>query len=208
MSQVFIHDTGVVFIGHYFINDKNLKSNEKIHHVMIDEHRFAFKTDHGVFSKKGLDFGSRLLIDTVKNQAYQNVLDLGCGYGPLGIVLKSLGPKATVTMVDINQRAVELTKQNAGMNHVDVCAYVSDGLEGVTGQFDMIVTNPPIRAGKKTIYRFFKNSKAYLTKEGSLYIVIQKKQGASSTKAFCETIYNEVKVIQKKSGYQIIKCGL
>jgi 16S rRNA (guanine1207-N2)-methyltransferase len=195
-------------MGHYFTNDKNLKSNEKIHYVMVDGQRFSFKTDHGVFSKKGLDFGTRLLIETVKNCQYQKVLDLGCGYGPMGIILKSLNPSADVTMVDVNQRAIELTKQNALLNHQAVKAFESDGLNDVRGQFDLIVTNPPIRAGKKVIYRFFEDSKKHLTEDGSLYIVIQKKQGAPSTMAFCQEIYKHVKVVQKKSGYHIIKCGL
>ena len=195
-------------MGHYFTNDKNLKSHEKIHYIKMDDLSFSFKTDHGVFSKKGLDFGTRLLIETVKDVDFRSLLDIGCGYGPMGIILKKMNQKAEVTMVDVNQRAIDLCKTNARMNDVDVNVFESDGLDAVSGSYDMIVTNPPIRAGKQVIYRFFKDAKAHLSKNGYLYIVIQKKQGAPSTKAFCETIYSDVKVIQKKSGYQIIKCGM
>ncbi|MGE4572132.1 MAG: class I SAM-dependent methyltransferase [Candidatus Izemoplasmatales bacterium] len=195
-------------MGHYFTNDDSLKSNTKIHDVLLANKYYSFKTDHGVFSKKGLDFGSRLLIETVMKYPYHKLLDLGCGYGPMGIILKSIQPQAVVDMVDINERAIELAKMNAKLNKTDVYPFVSDGFDQVKDQYDIIVTNPPIRAGKAVIYRFFEEAKKHLMPKGYLFIVIQKKQGAPSTLAFCQSIYSSVEVIQKKSGYQIIRCGL
>ena len=101
-----------------------------------------------------------------------------------------------------------MAKMNAKLNNTDVYPFVSDGFNQVKDQYDVIVTNPPIRAGKAVIYRFFEDAKKHLMPKGFLYIVIQKKQGAPSTLAFCQSIYSSVEVIQKKSGYQIIRCGL
>lgn len=191
---------------HYFTNDDQLKSHIKTHHVSFENKSFHFQTDHGVFSIKGLDFGSRLLLETVNQVKFNKVLDLGCGYGPIGIILKHFHQEAEVDMVDINQRALELSKENAKTNHVLASVYESDGFNKVNGTFDLIVTNPPIRAGKKVIYQFFKDAKDHLTPDGALYVVIQKKQGAPSAMAYCETIYSHVEVDCKKSGYIVFKC--
>ena len=103
------------------------------------------------------------------------ILDLGCGYGPIGISLAKLNPDSQITMVDINQRAVELSNQNILQNNVqNAIAYQSNGFEKVDGLFNAIVSNPPIRAGKKIIYPLFERSIDFLDKEGALYLVIQK----------------------------------
>ena len=195
-------------MSHYFKNDQSVKSEPKKHQFMIENVHFEFITDHGVFSKKGIDFGTKLLIETIIDEPFYSALDLGCGYGPIGITLKRFHPESKVDMVDVNERALELAKINAKMYSLDVDIYQSDGLNRVQSSYDLIVTNPPIRAGKEVIYRFFKDAKDHLNPHGKLFIVIQKKQGAPSTIAFCKTIYHSVEVVQKKSGYQIIKCGL
>lgn len=193
-------------MGHYFTNQKDLKTHQITHHVKIENQSFHFVTDHGVFSMKGLDFGSRLLIETVLKCDFQKGLDLGCGYGPIGIILKHFHPEADIDMVDINQRALQLADDNAKRNHVSVCVYESQGFDQVDKQYDLIVTNPPIRAGKKVIYGFFNHAIEHLNDGGALYVVIQKKQGAPSAIKYCQTIYKEVQVVQKKSGYFIFKC--
>lgn len=193
-------------MGHYFTNDQDVKSNRKTRHVSINHQAFHFVTDHGVFSMKGLDFGSRLLIDAVIDQPFKRGLDIGCGYGPIGIILKYFHPDSTMDMIDVNQRAIELAKENAKNNAVSVSIYESDGFKEVNDQFDLIVSNPPIRAGKKVYYQFFEDAKSYLTNHGALYVVIQKKQGAPSAMAFCKTIYKHVDVVKKKSGYFVFRC--
>jgi len=193
---------------HYFTNDDTLKSHLKKHLIVVEDKHFTLQTDHGVFSKQGLDFGSRLLIETLIHKPFSKVLDLGCGYGPIGIILKAFNPNAEIDMVDVNERAIELAKENAKLNKQAVRVFLSDGLNQVKDQYDFIVTNPPIRAGKSVIYRFFEDAKEHLTENGSLYIVIQKKQGAPSAFTFCQTIYPKVAIVEKKSGYQIIKCGI
>ncbi|QWB99824.1 class I SAM-dependent methyltransferase [Mycoplasmatota bacterium] len=195
-------------MGHYFINQDDLNSDKKEHVVLIKDKKYSFITDHGVFSKKGLDFGSRLLIESTLDLNFDHALDMGCGYGPIGIILKSFNFKAKIDMVDVNHRAIELAKENARNNRVTVNVFESDGFSKIENQYDLIVTNPPIRTGKKTIYKMFEDAKTHLTKNGSLFIVIQKKQGAMSAFKFCQNIYRHVDIVNKKSGYVIIKCCL
>ena len=167
-------------------------------------HSIRLKTADGVFSKHGVDFGSDLLIKTIaKEPAAKSILDMGCGYGAVGISLgKAFG--CQVVMCDINQRAVELAKENAEGMDADV--FQSDGFENVQGTFDIIATNPPIRAGKEIYYRWFTESINYLNAGGRLYCVIQKKQGAPSAMKHLEGIYGRCEIIAKDKGYCIIKC--
>lgn len=170
----------------------------------------TFLTDAGVFSKKGIDFGSRLLIESVDLSLTDRVLDLGCGYGPIGISLAKAHPKLIVTMVDINERAVELARKNAQKNGVQnqVEIYQSDGFSRVDGMFHHVITNPPIRIGKQKIYQFFEDAKSFLYPGGKLWIVIRKQQGAASAKVKLEELYEEVEVFAKEKGYWIVvaKC--
>lgn len=194
-------------MSHYFTKDNNnLKSQEKDIYVHIKDKKFHFITDNGVFSKSGLDFGSRLLIESVVGMKKTKVLDLGCGYGPIGIIYKSFNPEAEVIMTDINIRASELTKKNATLNQVDVMSVNGDGFSEITGKFDMILTNPPIRTGKENIYKLFQESYEHLLPGGELIYVMHKKHGVASAIRKCEEIYKKVDVFSKKSGYHIIKC--
>ena len=193
-------------MDHYFTNRHDLKSQVKTRHIMMDNRSFHFATDHGVFSKKGLDFGSRLLIESVINMPFHRALDLGCGYGPIGIIVKTFYPKGEMVLADINQRALGLAKDNANRNHVDVVICESDGMSRVEGMFDLILTNPPIRAGKAVVYRFFKEAFEHLDVDGQLFVVIQKKQGAPSALAYCQTLFRKVEVVKKKAGYFVFKC--
>lgn len=194
-------------MSHYFSKDNDsLKSNEKIIYVNINDTKYSFATDHGVFSKQGLDFGSRLLIEKAIEIKTNRLLDLGTGYGPLGIIYKKNHPGTSVSMTDINNRAIKLAKNNAKRNNVEVNVYYSDGFNEINDTFDLIITNPPIRAGKEVIYRIFSDSADHLTQNGCFIFVINKKHGALSAIKKCEEIYGEVEVIGKKSGYYLIKC--
>ena len=137
-------------MGHYFINDENLKSEIKEYSVSINNTIFKFKTDNGVFSKGKIDFGSKLLIETVLNENLcGDGLDLGCGYGVIGIVVnKLLG--LHMDMVDVNKRAIHLSKMNIKENACsEIDAFESDGYTNINKKYDFIITNPPIRVGKK-----------------------------------------------------------
>jgi 16S rRNA (guanine1207-N2)-methyltransferase len=192
---------------HYYSQDNDLiKSNEKLVYVNIKEKKLAFLTDHGVFSKSGLDFGSRLLIETVIDIKAENVLDVGCGYGPIGIAYKMFNPEANLVMTDVNDRALKLAKKNTELNRIRAEIYFSDSFSEIDSEFNLILTNPPIRAGKKVIYQIFSDAHQYLKAEGQLIFVMNKKHGAPSAIKECESIYSLVEVINKKSGYYIIKC--
>lgn len=166
----------------------------------------SFATDKGVFSRTEIDQGSDLLLSYLPETLNGSLLDMGCGYGTLGISIAKTIPSLTVDMVDVNERAILLTKENCQKNHVKANVFSSDGFSNVTEKYQTIVTNPPIRAGKQVIYAMFKEAKDHLLAQGALYIVIRKQQGAPSAKTYLETIFPSVSVIGKKSGFWIIQC--
>ena len=140
-------------MNQYFENNENLKSNIEIKKVIINNKNFEFATDNGVFSKKGLDFGTRSLLETINiDEITGNVLDFGCGYGPIGIYIAS-ATNANVHMIDINRRSLELARRNVNLNHVNVQIYESNLYENVNETFDFIISNPPIRVGKQILYQ-------------------------------------------------------
>lgn len=176
----------------------------------LGKDRFYFYTSNSVFSKNGVDFGSMLLVETVikENENFKgNILDLGCGYGPIGVMLAKLIENANVTMSDVNERALELSKMNAEENKVKarVKTLSSSAFENINENFDMIVTNPPIRAGKDVVFSFYEGAYEHLNKGGHLYVVIQKKQGAPSTKKKLESLFGNCETAEKKSGYFIFR---
>lgn len=176
----------------------------------IGANRFNFYSSNSVFSKNGMDFGSMLLVETVlrENENFDgNILDLGCGYGPIGITLASLLDKSKVIMADVNERALELCSMNAKENKVQdrVKVINSSAFENINESFDMIVTNPPIRAGKEVVFSFYEGAYEHLNEGGKLYVVIQKKQGAPSTKTKLESLFGNCEIADKKSGYFIFR---
>lgn len=168
---------------------------------------FIFVTDAGVFSKKDIDFGSKLLIETMVINRKDSVLDVGCGYGPIGLSAALLADQGRVTMIDINERAVQLSRDNAIRNGIkNVAVLQSDLLTEVANQrFDSIVTNPPIRAGKEVVHRIFGQAFDALVPGGCLWVVIQKKQGAPSAFTKLETIFGNVLDVANDKGYRIFK---
>ena len=190
-------------MSQYFENDNNLKSEIKEFSINVLNTNFIFKTDNGVFSKGELDFGTGLLIKNVLNMNISgDILDLGCGYGPIGIILNKLKDNK-MYMCDINKRAVHLAKMNAKKNNVSVNIIESDGFENVNLVFDYIISNPPIRIGKKKLYELLINAKKHLKPSGELIIVVRKEQGALSLIRDMN-VYYSVKVIDKEKGFLII----
>lgn len=193
-------------MSHYFINDLDLKSQIREINIELKGLKMKFKVDNGIFSPKRLDFGSRLLIETLENKISGKCLDLGCGYGPIGIFLSKLSDKDIYfDMVDINKRAIALAEINTKINNIIADVFISDGFSNIKNKYNYIICNPPIRAGKKVIYNFYRKAKEYLIDEGSFYIVIQKKQGMKSSFKELEKIFNKVSIISKKSGYYCIE---
>lgn len=176
----------------------------------IGKDRYYFYTSNSVFSKNGLDFGSMLLIETVLNENKNfsgEILDMGCGYGPIGTIIAKSIEKSTVTMADINERALELAEMNTKENKVEskVKIISSSAFENINDDYDIIVTNPPIRAGKEVVFSFYEGAYGHLNKGGKLYVVIQKKQGAPSSKDKIESLFGNCEVADKKSGYFIFR---
>ena len=195
-------------MGHYFINDENLKSDIKEYKIKIEDLLFKFKTDNGVFSKGELDFGTKVLIDTVlKEEILGNVLDLGCGYGVIGIVLNKI-KNVNVDLIDINKRAIHLTKLNIKDNNCNnINCFESDGYLNINKKYNVIVTNPPIRVGKEKLYSLIIDAKEHLLDNGKIYLVIRKEQGAKSFINDMEKYYN-ITILEKKKGFFVIclKC--
>lgn len=194
--------------NHYYSRNPEIESSPLYWNFTLRGHNFVFKSDQGVFSKKEVDYGSRFLIDQfVPPEISGPFLDVGCGYGPIGLALAKISQDRIVHMVDVNQRALELAEENALHNQIsNIKVYESDRFESVQErEFAAIITNPPIRAGKKIVHDILENSFYHLKQQGELWVVIQKKQGAPSAKDKLEEIFNEVEIVGKNKGYYILK---
>ncbi|MGI6787502.1 MAG: class I SAM-dependent methyltransferase [Acholeplasmataceae bacterium] len=192
-------------MSHYFTND-NVKSNLREIKIDILDTSFYFDVDHGVFSYRGLDFGTKILIENADiNPNFKTVIDMGCGYGAIAITLARKYPDKAFFAYDINARAVELTKRNAIKNKVEVKAFESDLFSNVEVKADIIFSNPPIRAGKEVIFKLYEEANKNLNDNGELWIVIRTKQGAESTKKRLIEIFGNCETIYQKKGYRIYK---
>ena len=165
---------------------------------------FSFKTDSGVFSKGETDFGTELLLNALPPLTGRT-LDLGCGFGVIGVCLAAVYP-VDMVMCDVNRRAVALAEENARSNGVTAQALESDGLTRVEGQFSQIVTNPPIRAGKQVIYSLFAQAHERLLPGGRLFLVIRRQQGAESAARYLSTLFSQVDTLERKKGFYVFAC--
>lgn len=192
---------------YYYTATPQSEHSAATYQVAYRGHALTFTTDAGVFSRFQLDKGTQTLLDALPDDLHGAVLDMGCGTGALGVTLAKANPGVTLTMADINERAVSLAKDNASRNGVVADTLQSDGFGALLGRvFDLIVTNPPIRAGKAIIYRMFADGARALAPGGALVLVIRKQQGAPSAKAYLQTLFAKVGVIARESGYWIIRC--
>ncbi len=192
-------------MNQYFANNVNLKSERRIIKYTYDSFCLEFISDNGVFSKDKIDYGSRLLVSTYlkTNPEITNFLDVGCGYGFLSIVL-SQALKIKGEGIDINKRALKLAQENAQLNNVSVSFYESDIYNKVSGEFDLVITNPPIRAGKVVVLKILKEASHFLRTKGELWFVIRKDQGAKSTIKELSTTYQTIEIKEKSKGFFII----
>lgn len=194
-------------MSQYFDNEK-LKSNITKYKTRIFDMEFCFNTDNGVFSKDKLDFGTRSLLESLPiSELHGEILEVGCGYGVIPIILSKV-TDAKYDGVDVNKRALHLANMNIRENKcINVTFYESNCYESVNKKYDFIITNPPIRAGKKIVYEIVMGAKNHLKKNGQLFIVVNKDQGAKSLVKDLGEIYI-TNIINKNKGFWIINCIL
>ena len=193
-------------MSHYYDSNPDLISQPSEIVATIKTKQYRFVTDYGVFSKSAVDFGTKVLLESISLKDPDHILDVGCGYGVVGIVLKHLYPNASITMFDVNERAVMLAKQNVSHYELDdIDIYHSNHVPKHLKNVSTAVLNPPIRAGKQTVFRLYQEMHAALKPSGECFVVIQKKQGANSTKLFLESLFAEVQIVNKHKGYYVFK---
>lgn len=192
-------------MSHYYSKEVNLESEEKIIEFNYKNEVIKLISDHGVFSRERVDYGTRVLLDTVELDNCHSLLDMGCGYGVIGLSLKKVYPHIDIDMVDINERAISLSIKGSKLNELSVNVYQSDLYEEITNTYDAILSNPPIRAGKQVVFTIIEEAYDHLNKDGNLWIVIQKKQGAPSARKKMNDVFGNCEVVNRDKGYYILK---
>jgi 16S rRNA (guanine1207-N2)-methyltransferase len=203
----FFRDGGLLLSEHYYTSRPSAAHEESTFAATLRGMELQFTTDTAVFSRERVDFGSALLIEAMEISLSDVVLDLGCGYGPIGTTAARLAPQGQVYMVDVNERAAELARRNVAANGVtNAEVRVGDSFTTVPGiAFDKVLTNPPIRAGKAVIYQMVDDAHAALKPGGSLWVVIQTKQGAPSMKKKLAQVFGDVEDVEREAGFHVYK---
>ena len=204
-------------MSHYFSEKQEVKSDRKIIKYEIENKNFEFVTDNGVFSKTKVDFGTDVMLKVFlrenmnkKNQKF-DVLDIGCGYGVVSVVVKAFFQKIKTVSSDVNERALELTAENLLKNEVvkdendEFEVRKSFAFDSISEKFDVILSNPPIRAGKQTIFQIYEKSFEHLNENGEFYCVIQTKHGAKSTQKKLEEVFGNCETLEIDAGYRIFR---
>ena len=204
-------------MSHYFSEKQEVKSDRKIIKYEIENKNFEFVTDNGVFSKTKVDFGTDVMLKVFlrenmnkKNQKF-DVLDIGCGYGVVSVVMKAFFQKIKTVSSDVNERALELTTENLLKNEVvkdendDFEVRKSFVFDNISENFDVVLSNPPIRTGKQTIFQIYEQSFEHLNENGEFYCVIQTKHGAKSTQRKLEEVFGNCETLEINAGYRIFR---
>lgn len=191
-------------MSQYFDNDNNIRHNKMIIEFYFNDKKYNLYSDNGVFSKDKFDYGTRLLLDSIDiSKLSGNVLDLGCGIGVVGIILGTNNKNINIDMIDINERAISLVRDNLTLNKVKANVFSSDVYSNVNKKYDYIITNPPIRAGKEVVRKFLLGGYDYLNDNGILYFVMRKDHGVKSMIKELENKYN-VTIVNKDKGFYIV----
>lgn len=191
-------------MSQYFDNDNNIRHNKRIIEFYFNDKNYNLYSDNGVFSKDKFDYGTKLLLDSIDiSKLSGNVLDLGCGIGVVGIILGTINKNINIDMIDINERAISLVRDNLTLNKVKANVFSSDVYSNVNKKYDYIITNPPIRAGKEVVRKFLLGGYDYLNDNGILYFVMRKDHGVKSMIKELENKYN-VTIINKDKGFYIV----
>ena len=194
-------------LHYYSKTQEDLESKPSQYTFNFRNNQFIFHTDSGVFSKDYIDYGSFVMLKTFEpNNLEYPILDMGAGYGPIGIVVSKLYNKEVI-MCEINERAYNLNIKNINQNNATLATvYHSDLFEKITDmKFSSVITNPPIRAGKQVVYAIYDGAYERLVEGGELWVVIQKKQGAPSSKDHLTELFGNCEIVEKDKGYYILK---
>lgn len=195
--------------NHYYTENPNIIHNEKNWQFELLNNKINFTTDNGVFSKQTVDYGTRVMLESFREDVVPEgkILDLGTGYGPVGISLALAYPKRNIDMIDVNNLALSLAKKNAQNNNVtnQVNIFQSDIYQNVTDKYAAILTNPPVRAGKDVVQEMLKKAIDHMVNDATLTVVLQKKQGAPSAKKLMEEVFGNCEIIKKDKGYYILE---
>ena len=193
-------------MSQYFDNDKNIKSEKRLIKFNFNNKEFSIYSDNGVFSKDRFDYGTRVLLSNIDIFKLRgNVLDLGCGLGVVGIILGTFNRNINIDMIDVNERAISLTKDNLILNNIKADVFVSNVYDNVNKKYNYIITNPPIRAGKNVIRGFLLGSYDYLKDDGILYFVMRKDHGVKSMIKELSVKFN-TSIVNKDKGFYVVLC--
>ena len=192
---------------HYYTESPASAHDERRIRLTALGNGLEFITDAGVFSRDGLDRGTEILLNALPPLSGR-ILDLGCGWGAVGVALGRAYPGLEIVMTDVNIRAAALARRNLALNGVNAQVVQGDGYAAVQGAFDAIITNPPIRAGKALIYSLFDDARSFLNPGGSIYIVIRKQQGAPSALKHLKETWPAAELLDREAGYWILRAGL
>ena len=202
-------------MAHYYDSMPETASDRRNIEFRANGINFSFVTDTNVFSRNDVDKGTELLltsvIDDIKESGAKKgtrLLDLGCGYGVVGVGMKSVFMAFDVTSVDVNSRAVNLAKENAAANNVKLAKCLqSDVLSALEADdiFDIVMTNPPVRAGKQTVFSFYEQAYEHMSKGAAIYSVLQRKQGAPSSEKKLKELFGNCETVAISGGYRVMK---
>lgn len=193
-------------MSQYFENDKSVKSEKKLIRFEFDNRLYSIYSDNGVFSKDRLDYGTGVLLENIDiNSLCGKVLDLGCGIGTASVILGSMNKNISIDMVDVNERAIDLARENVLLNKIDANVFLSNVYDSVTSRYDAIITNPPIRAGKDVVRKFLLGAREHLSDRGILYFVMRKDHGVKSMIKELEKVY-DVDILDRDKGFYVVRC--
>ena len=193
--------------SHYFSAKPTSKVKRGLIKTVLRKKQYSFFTSSGVFSAKRIDNGTRILVENMVLPDEGRILDMGCGIGVIGIVASLENPALEVHLSDVNERAVNLTSDNARKNKAKNChihqGYLYEPLGDLT--FNTIISNPPISAGmRKVVFPLVEGAHERLEVGGNIQLVIQSNKGGKMLAKCMDETFGEHSILKRKSGYRIL----
>lgn len=191
---------------HYFTSQPKSEERFGLIRTALCGRNFEFLTASSVFSKRRIDLGTRLLIESMQLPVEGCVLDVGCGYGAVGIAAAAINPKLHVVMTDVNMRAVRLARKNVESNKIWNAevryGHFYEPVEGAT--FNCVLSNPPVSAGMETVKAIVAGAPEILVNKGTFQMVIRSKIGSKALPSLFEKVFGNVKILARGSGFRVL----